>query len=216
MTPEQLKALQDKMKAILSKKQEKKVEEVKKEIDYSKMTRDELLYDINTFFRARGQRLTNLKRANKERLIQIIKQYGVVHYTKEDKNENIKEKEIQKKKDEEKRKILNYQMLLDSYKKATNNEDLNMSYINNIKDLDEIYAIIRKYDVDNYDFTEYDREINERANVRERARFVELLQKRGLNEAEIKEDNNAFMYNIGGINLCIFKSKYKTINHYAT
>ena len=128
----------------------------------------------------------------------------------------LKKKKYKRKKMKKKKKIHNYQKLLDSYKKATNYEDLNMSYINNIKDLDEIYAIIRKYDVDNYDFTEYDREINERANVRERARFVELLQKRGLNEAEIKEDNNAFMYNIGGINLCIFKSKYKTINHYAT
>ena len=91
-------------------------EEVKEEFDFSKLTKDELIYDINSFLTKQNKTLKGINSKTKNILLQVIKDLKITkHYTKEERNEwnLIREEEIREmyRVEDLKKKLINILML---------------------------------------------------------------------------------------------------------
>ena len=144
---------------------EEKKEEVKEEIkevkfDFSKLSKDDLKYDINMSL-PENTRLSNINKATKSDLLKVIEKRGITkHYTDEEKE--VERKKISKKfMDEREMDIL--KRLINKYMEATNH--LLVDYHTSILSIEKCNEIIEKYNINSYDFTEYDNKIKEESRL---------------------------------------------------
>ena len=179
-----------------------KVDVIEKEdiqVDFEKLTKNELIYDINSFLNKQNKRLSGINSKTKPFLLKIIKNLKITkHYSEAEKeqiadleqNERYKHYEIEKM-----NKIIN------KFIDATKNEDITYEYFKSNKELEVLKEIISKYNIDTYDFKEYDA-IKQKEADEKFKKGLENMFKESNFEYTKTDDND---YNVNGIRLSVIK-----------
>jgi len=189
------------LKIIKEEQQEVKVE-VKEEdiqVDFEKLTKNELIYDINSFLDKQNKRLSGINSKTKPFLLKIIKDLNITkHYTEAEKEqiadleqeERFRHYEIEKLK-----KIIN------KYIDATKNEDVEGDYFKSNKELEVLKEIISKYSIDTYDFKEYDAIKQKEADEKFTKGLEDMFQESNFKYTKTGDND----YNVNGIRLSVIK-----------
>lgn len=116
--------------------------------DISKLTKDELEYDITAFVNKQGKYFNrNLSNLKKPILIGLYNELKVdKHYTKQDKEQIKKDNET----------IDNYERLIERYIDATDNKTIKFVRSITEKTKTELEEIVKEYEMDKYDFKPYE------------------------------------------------------------
>ena len=192
-----LKLRDDKVKTEPVKTKPLKEEDI--QVDFEKLTKNELIYDINSFLDKQNKRLSGINSKTKPFLLKIIKDLNITkHYTEAEKEqiadleqeERFRHYEIEKLK-----KIIN------KYIDATKNEDVAGEYFKSNKELEVLKEIISKYNIDTYDFKEYDAIKQKEADEKFKEGLENMFQES--NFKYTKTGNND--YNVNGIRLSVIK-----------
>ena len=212
MKKQELEEIYNKLTEIKEEVKEEIKEEVKEEIkevkfDFSKLSKDDLKYDSNMSL-PENTRLSNINKATKSDLLKVIEKRGITkHYTDED-----KEIEKQKIRDEyEKERLLDdLKNKVRKYMKATNKfQEIEPQYFKVNTNPEGLKELIKKYEMETYDFTEYDNKVKEESrisSIKLQERFTNDLIKMGA--VIISEDDKEVLYNANGMTIHYVKNPF--------
>ena len=197
-----LNILKSRQETVKVEQQEVKVDVIEKEdiqVDFEKLTKNELIYDINSFLDKQNKRLSGINSKTKPFLLKIIKDLNITkHYTEAEKeqiadleqDDKIKLYELEKMK-----------RLINKYISATNNQDVAGEYFKSNKELEVLKEIISKYRIDTYDFKEYDAIKQKEADEKFKKGLENMFQESNFKYTKTGDNN----YNVNGIQLSVIK-----------
>ena len=200
-----LNILKSRQETVKVEQQEVKVDVIETEekediqVDFEKLTKNELIYDINSFLDKQNKRLSGINSKTKPFLLKIIKDLNITkHYTEAEKeqiadleqDDKIKLYELEKMK-----------RLINKYISATNNQDVAGEYFKSNKELEVLKEIISKYRIDTYDFKEYDAIKQKEADEKFKKGLENMFQESNFKYTKTGDNN----YNVNGIQLSVIK-----------
>jgi hypothetical protein len=103
--------------------------------------------------------------------------------------------------EEQQQKIRRARKAIEKYIKATDNIESKQEY-HISKNIEAFESIVEKYGINEYDFTYYERQQDEKF----KCHFEKSLLESGLIPISVSESENDFKYNINGINVLLAKS----------
>lgn len=193
-----------KSKEVL-KVEETQKEEVKEiqneEVDFSKLTKDELIFDIASFLEKSNKRLSGINSKSKPILLKVIKELSITKHYDKDERETLRL--IEEKKRKNHYEIENLKNKINRYIDATKNSNVAKEYFKSSKTIEELKEIINEYQINTYDYTEYNKELTEKSKID----FENMLKSNNVNIDDVVETDTEYVYNLNGIQCHFVKTK---------
>ena len=184
-------------------------------IDNKKVSKKEIVNYIISYFENRGQRLTNVKRANMEQLNDIVVKYkladNLVASIKEQRLQDIRDKEEEKKLAEE-RKKRDEQRRIERIEREIQQTKIINSYHQKFVEIVKLKHSVVKH----IEYLEQEKE-NEINRLKEEAKIPEQIEKfkRSLRTDNVSYDYIKNCYVVRGVNVCICSPiMFKTLEHF--
>ncbi len=176
-------------------------EDGKQSFDFSKLSKEDLKYDINIFLEKQSKRLSGINSKSKEMLLNVIKHLKITkHYSKDEKDainqKNIDELIEQSRLERTKNKI-------EKYIRASNDIQAKKEYMAS-DDMNAFEVIIEKYKISEYDYTEFEKQLDEK----HKDQFEKSLLENGILPSSVIETNDEYLYKIDNLNVALAKHSY--------
>ena len=178
-----------------------KIEVKESEVDFTKLTKDELIFDIASFLEKSNKRLSGIKSKSKPILLKVIKELNITKHHNKDERENLRlisESKIRT--DYETENLMNK---IKRYIDASKDINLINEYCKSSKTIDELNDIIKEYSINTFDYTEYNKELTEKS----KRDFECTLKSNNINIDDVVETDTEYIYNLNGIQCHFLKTK---------
>ena len=170
-----------------------------------------MVYDINAFFKLQKKQLKGINTKTKPLPLKVIKDFNITHHYTDAEKQEIADIETQKEKKELKLYLLN--LHTNKFIDATKNETVEEAYFKSNKTIESLNDIINKYDIDKYDFTEYDKIKAKESDDKFKNGLENMFARNNFDFHKVNEDANGTHYNVNGLNVSIIKIKLFLLLH---